>query len=124
MDIIDITLKSDSVAAKQQPNVEFILGDKGKALVSLTLIINDNTGIKYRLVYDHPYTGSLTQALSFDKGSYPCTFVIHALTQEAYGRVYDSFLNISGNAVATAKGSVATGEVVAIGHTYFTLNVV
>lgn len=120
---MNITLTNDPVTTNQHPNVDIEFGDNGNAFVALTLYINDVSGVKYALVHDEQYSGSVTKSLPLDKGSYPCTFVIQAHRNGALGSVYDSFLKISSNGVATAKGSIATGNYEA-GHTYFTLNVI
>ncbi len=115
---MNIILKSDPVTTNQQPNVEFVLSDKGSAFVKLTLVIDD----KYTFSYEEQYTGSLTRSLLLKKGSYPCTFLIQAHRPGALGPVYNSFLKISGNDVVTAEGTLE-GDFDADG-TGFTLNVV
>lgn len=120
---MNISLLLNPVTTTQQPNVDFELGDNGSALVSLSLIICDASGIKYKLVHDEPYSGFLTRSLPLQKGSYPCTLTVHAYRQGALGPVYDSFLKISGNSVATATGSIPPEGVDDLGYTKFTLNV-
>jgi hypothetical protein len=122
---MNINLPNNTVTTKRQPNgnVEFVLGDKGSAFVTLTLYINDNTGaVKYYLVQKEQYSGPLTQSLPLDQGSYPCLFAVQAHRDGALGPVYDSFLKISGNDVATAKGSITT-EDYEHDSKYFTLTV-
>lgn len=120
---MNIILLNNPATTTQKPNVDFVLGDRGSAFVSLTLIISDNTGIKYKLVHDEQYTGFLTKSPPLEKGSYSCTFVIHAFRQGALGPVYDSFLTISDNKVAAAQGSIPTGADDDLGYAKFTLNV-
>jgi hypothetical protein len=122
--VMNTTLLSNPVITTQQPNVDFILGDRGSAFVSVTLLISDSTGIKYKLAHDEQYTGFLTKSLPLGRGSYSCTFVIHAFRQGVLGPVCDCFLNISGNDAVTAKGSIPNGADDDLGYAKFTLNVV
>lgn len=118
---MNIVLKTNPVKTTQQPNVDFEMGDNGNAFVSMSLIISDTSQVKYRLVHDEQYSGSLSRSLPLSKGTYFCTLVIQAFRQSAVGPVYDSFLNISGISAATAKGSIPTGQPDDLGYTKFTL---
>ena len=120
---MDIILLNNPVGTVQHPNVDFELGDNGSAFVSLSLIINDESGIKYKLVHDEQYSGNLNRSLPLQSGSYPCTLVIHAFRQGALGPIYDSFLKISGHSIASAKGAIPTNEKDELGYTKFILNV-
>lgn len=120
---MNIVLPNNQVITNQQPSVDFVLGDNGGALVSITLTINDSTGIKYRLVHDEDLKGSVSKSLPLPQGTYPCTLVIHAYKQGVLNTTYKSFVSISGNIVASADGSIATGADDDLGYTKFVLTV-
>lgn len=118
---MNTAILSNPVITVQQPNVDFILGDKGSAFVSLTLFITDSSGIIHKLAHDEHCTGRLTKSLPLDRGSYSCTFVIHAFRQGVLGSACECFLNISGNEAVTAKGSIPDGSDDDLGYAKFKL---
>lgn len=82
------------------PNVAFNLTDRGKAQVSLTVVLSDGSHFSS--------TGSVTQppATVLPPGTYDGAIVISAFNHGAFGSTYDSRIDIAGQHVATAKGVV------------------
>ncbi len=105
---MEIKLPNDTVTTSG-PDVEFILGDKGSAFVSLNLIIGQGGNILHKLNHDQTYSGNLTQSLPLTPGNYRCAILISAFSHGALGTTYDSFLKIAKKNVATAKGSIPDG---------------
>lgn len=87
------------------PTVAFSLTDRGKAQVSLTVVLSDGTHISS--------TGGATTPpqTTLPAGTYDGAIVISAFNHGAFGSNYDSHVDIAGQHVAQATGVVpATGR--------------
>jgi hypothetical protein len=86
------------------PRVAVTLFDIGKAQVSITLALSDGTLFSY--------TGGATRPSEtlLPPGNYECAAVISAFNHGAFGDQYDSTVNVGGQTVATAQGSVQVGQ--------------
>ena len=112
---MEINIHLDPVNAKGPVTV--VLGDNGSAHASLTLSV-PRVG---RIEHDETFSGSLTRTMPIDAGSYDCTWVVAAFKTGALGPVYDSFLTVNGQQVASAKGSIPEGKDSDFAFKHFTL---
>jgi hypothetical protein len=88
------------------PQVLFALGDAGQANVMINVALSDGTHISFP-------DGSGAQTVRstvLPPGDYDCAIVVAAFSHGAFGPTYDSSVSIGGKKVATAQGSVATGQ--------------
>ena len=86
--------------------VTVVMGDQGGAFVSIRLSI-PNVG---RVEFEDTYSGFLTKTIDIPRGTYVCTVVISAYRTGALGPTYNSAIQIGGNLIASARGSIPNGK--------------
>jgi len=99
------------------PAVEFVLDDRGGALVSITLSIKGFPPIEH----EKTHRGPKKEPLTMPAGTYACKILVAAFKYGALNARYDTTVTANGSLIASTKGDIPKAEESAMEYEKFRL---